>query len=150
MRPLTRAWSQWQPCTRATLGERSDCFQSVPYIRQMKKFWLSRYFLCMNYSAPRRMLWFAIIMGGPEMARHPATPHIYFRPWQNLCHARSRKPATAVENDWFWVQVKTFSPFLAGKTSYCGTPPHSTFTNIKNKYWDNKHSLKIKPLQGAG
>lgn len=47
----------------------------------------------MNYSAPRKMLWFKVIMGGPEMARRPATPHIYFRPWQS-CHARSRKPAT--------------------------------------------------------
>lgn len=70
---------------------RADCFYPLRTSGRRKKIWLSRYFHCMNYSGLRRMLWFTVIMGGPEKACRLAPPHIYFMLWQKVCHARSRK-----------------------------------------------------------
>lgn len=89
----------------------------------------------MNYSVPRRMLWFAVIMGRPEMARRPATPHIYFRPWQSLCHARSRKPATegktCSKGKWLVLGAAKM-PFLslAVKSRHCWSLQLSMLTSV--------------------
>lgn len=55
------------------------CFPSISYIRRKEKIWLSRYFPCMNYSAPRRMLWFGVIMGGPWNGAPSCNPSSIFQ-----------------------------------------------------------------------
>lgn len=132
------AWNLISVATLYLSYFRDDCWLLSIFFQHQegeKWIWLSIYFLSMNYSALRRMLWFRVIMGGPEMARRPAPPHIYFKLWHSLCHARSgkhchcREKPSAMGSDGLEVHTNMPSaPLGLEKSSYCWSLPLCMFT----------------------